>query len=88
MGCKNGGRNIHEQSLKCFLIFDVVMFQVQCLFVEASEDLIALLFFFVFLYMTSIPTKLVTAYSKVIHKTSSRGVYSTESLHIRQYSFI
>ncbi|KAG1140458.1 hypothetical protein G6F37_012973 [Rhizopus arrhizus] len=92
----------HENQLKHFLVYFVVLFQAKHLSVQASEDLLAFFSFFVGVlgHGMEVPTKISIARVMVNHSSASsdvsrflvcflcRSVYTTGSLHTRQCSYV
>lgn len=92
----------HEEQLKHLLVLYVVLFQAKHLSVQAGEELLAFLSFFVRAlgHDMEIPTKISTARVMVNYSSASSGVsrflvcslcrsvYTTGSLHARQCSYV
>ncbi|EIE82599.1 hypothetical protein RO3G_07304 [Rhizopus delemar RA 99-880] len=92
----------NDQQLAYLLVLYLVLFQAKHLSVEAGEDLLAFLSFFVRAlgHGMEIPTKISTARTMVNYSSASTGVsrflvcslcrsvYDTGSLHTRQCPFV
>ncbi|KAG1485033.1 hypothetical protein G6F53_014005 [Rhizopus delemar] len=92
----------NDQQLAYLLVLYLVLFQAKHLSVEAGEDLLAFLSFFVRAlgHGMEIPTKISTARTMVNYSSASSGVsrflvcslcrsvYDTGSLHTRQCPFV
>ncbi|EIE82993.1 hypothetical protein RO3G_09601 [Rhizopus delemar RA 99-880] len=92
----------HEDQLKHLLVLYVVLFQAKHLSVQAGEELLAFLSFFVRAlgHGMEIPTKISTARAMVNYSSASSGVsrflvcslcrsvYTMGSLHARQCSYV
>ncbi|KAG1053689.1 hypothetical protein G6F43_004258 [Rhizopus delemar] len=92
----------HEDHLKHFLVYFVVLFQAKHISVQANEDLLAFFSFFVRVlgHGMEVPTKISTARVMINCSSASSGVsrflvcsfcrsvYATGSLHTRQCPYV